>query len=175
MALLARPLLHRVLRRLGYDDAHVRFLQAPHASPDKPGGYRWFTERPDDAAVTRDYLEDKLAQMGRIDGLVGFSQGAVVAHWLASLLFADAAERPWVICVSGLPCWHVADDTPPLPLRSLHVFSDVDTVVRAADSQALADRFQDPVVVTHGAGHCFLANGAVVAAMREFIASTDQQ
>ncbi|KAK4133573.1 hypothetical protein BT67DRAFT_404926, partial [Trichocladium antarcticum] len=115
---------------------------------------------------------------GRVDGVVGFSQGGCVAAMLAAALEADPAKEVtakghegWVRAVreanGGRPLkfaavysgfYAVPADLawlyePRIKTPTLHILGSLDTVVDEARSRALIESCEDPVVVTHPGGH----------------------
>ena len=91
-----------------------------------------------------------------IDGVLGFSQGAVLAGLVAAL----RTERlRFAICISGFPSRADAHRMLTLPgsidLPSLHVYGEKDTWVSRERTRALADCFVGPRVVSHTGGHYF--------------------
>lgn len=104
------------------------------------------------------YLQQIMRKEGPIDAILGFSQGAVIAHLLvARQLVPDTVSC--VICISGFASRDldttsnavVADGE--LSLPSLHVIGQRDAMVDPKRSEALARRFSGATVLTHGGGH----------------------
>lgn len=91
------------------------------------------------------YLRAQLAELGDVDGVLGFSQGASLAAWLCS---AQARlELRWSPRVAVLigsyagPQQYALDSGILANTSSLHMFGLNDHVVSAAKSRAVADIF----------------------------------
>lgn len=113
---------------------------------------------------------------GGIDGVIGFSQGGAMTALVTSVLETPHREVPeasasWAnalreanggkgVRFAGIYSGFFATDEalawtyePKVHTPSVHFIGSLDTVVDETKSQALADRFEDPVVVVHPGGH----------------------
>lgn len=118
---------------------------------------------------------------GPFDGILGYSQGAVMAHLLASKRSESSAPQwlqslNFVICVDGFPS--AAEPTPGLnlwPLQreldipSLHISGEQDTAVPSYHHDRLADCFRSPVMHKHPKGHMMPQCPAVAGAVSAFL------
>ncbi|OWZ08934.1 hypothetical protein PHMEG_00018450 [Phytophthora megakarya] len=100
----------------------------------------------EDRDVLVTFLREKLDEVGDVDGVVGFSQGASLAAWMCSEQARD--ELQWspklAVLVGGyLGSPQYALDSGILPdIASLHVFGSNDYVISAAKSQQVVDLFK---------------------------------
>jgi hypothetical protein len=182
-------------------------LDAPHPAtgpppPDVPWSgpyYEWWTARKGpDGGWAYDGGDAAFAHLGRAlrgadppyDGLLGFSQGTILAS--LALAFMQAGEagpgdglagiaRPprFALLFCGVfakpPMCEVLggaggrDDARRLALPSLHVIGAADPV--APLSRRLADAFTNPVVIEHGRGHVIpqFQEGGDLATLRAFL------
>lgn len=99
-----------------------------------------------DRDVLLTYLRAQLAELGDVDGVLGFSQGASLASWLCS---AQARlELRWSPRVAVLigsyagPQQYSLDSGILASTRSLHMFGLNDHVVSATKSRAVVDVFR---------------------------------
>ncbi|KAF4321578.1 hypothetical protein BBO99_00004621 [Phytophthora kernoviae] len=118
----------------------------------------------DDREVLLQFLREKLDEVGDIDGVVGFSQGASLAAWMCSE--QARAELQWspkmaVLIGSYLGSPQYSLDSGILPdIASLHVFGSNDHVIPAAKSQQVVGIFKQAqthekqlLTSTHSQGH----------------------
>jgi len=118
---------------------------------------------------------------GPFDGILGYSQGAVMAHLLASKR-AEPGAPGWlqslefVICIGGFPS--AAEPTPGLalwPLQrelnvpSLHISGEADASVPPCHHDRLAACFRSPTVHKYSKGHVLPQCPAVVGAISAFL------
>ena len=151
------------------DGPHV--ASAPGATPATFGDVEqatrrcWWhaTERPDGTMCyegceeSLSYIERILRDEGPFDGVIGFSQGAVLAH----LLLEGGAhpELRCAICISGFASRDpvheamVAPGSEPIPVPSLHIIGERDALVEPSRSEAMAARFENATIITHAGGH----------------------
>ena len=99
------------------------------------------------------------------DGVIGFSQGSIVAALWAARAAATPHTLPesmrglrFVVLASGaLPSDQTYADeilaASPLLVPSIHSFGEGDAIVEPVRSQRLANLFEGAVVVTHSGGH----------------------
>lgn len=142
--------------------ASFHFVDAPF--PVEPG-YAWWRAQdrsgPDgEYAVyegwqtSRQYLLDILAKDGPFDGVLGFSQGAVVTSLLC--LMPEFRERfSFGVIIGGFKArdlelrkWY-EEGNPGLERRSLHVWGEADDIVPARASEKLSEMFRDPDLIVH--------------------------
>ena len=160
----------------------VVFIDAPHASPVKPGdevALRHWWDRRDSPAALKRSLEQSLAVVDSVwrdkapVGVLGFSAGGSLAALIAMMPKRFPGLK-YVVC-AGAPdvddlaraCGAVTEV--PRSVRSLHAAGTTDLVVPVVSSQALARRFADPIVVMHDQGHCMPSKADFVAKVVEFI------
>ncbi|XP_058019890.1 esterase OVCA2 [Ahaetulla prasina] len=172
------------LRKALRGRARLLYLDAPHRLPaeEQPGpegggggGPRgWWPEaaaRPEPEAALR-AVAAALAELGPVDGLLGFSQGAALAGLLCALRERGDGRFPFgfVLLVAGFPVAEAAGAAAgALRVPSLHVFGRDDRVIPAAESRALAERFARPALLAHDGGHFVPAAAAQRAAYLGFL------
>ncbi|KAG3119125.1 hypothetical protein PI124_g3829 [Phytophthora idaei] len=99
-----------------------------------------------DRDVLMSFLREKLNEVGDVDGVVGFSQGASLAAWMCSE--QARAELQWspklaVLIGSYLGSPQYSLDSGIIPdIASLHVFGSNDHVIPAAKSEQVVDIFK---------------------------------
>ncbi|KAG6613859.1 ovarian cancer-associated gene 2 protein [Phytophthora cinnamomi] len=117
-----------------------------------------------DRGVLLAFLRAKLDEVGDVDGVVGFSQGASLAAWMCSREARE--ELQWspklaVLVGSYLGSPQYSLDSGVLPgIASLHVFGSNDYVIPAAKSQQVVDIFKQEETIenrvltsVHSQGH----------------------
>lgn len=129
------------------------------ADPTRGGAYEGF-------AATRALLLPFIAARGPFDGVLAFSQGAVLAH---TLLAEGSLSVKWAVLAAGFPSALVPPEAPPLATPSLHLSSAEDATVAPERHDALAARFAGPVVLRHGHGHALVQKAEHCNAVAEFI------
>ncbi|XP_074045300.1 esterase OVCA2 [Macrotis lagotis] len=188
------------LRKALRGRAELVLLPGPHPVPEPapPAGPRppqeeprawWFSE-PGAAAFSA--LEEPaecrgleaalgavaraVADLGPLDGLLGFSQGAALAALVCALGQAGDPRFPplrFVILVSGFiprgPALAPPFQRAPLGLPSLHVVGDSDRIIPAPESLRLAGRFSGAVTLRHPGGHFIPAAAAQRQAYLQFL------
>lgn len=110
--------------------------------------------------------------------ILGFSQGAVLAHVIASLASHDEIlDSPWkkiqnFIFMGGfpakpsqLPQEHLQN----LDVRSLHLIGSVDTSVPPNLGHSLSECFDDAQVLVHDKGHIVPQQSAVCSTIADFV------
>ncbi|BEI87013.1 hypothetical protein CcaverHIS002_0703590 [Cutaneotrichosporon cavernicola] len=145
--------------------ADLVFVDAPALSR---GGRGWF-DLSTYAGLdeTYAYLSNILHTHGPFDGVLGLSQGAVLASILVgwfdfAIMFGGfVAQHPEVRKV-------YAGKEYARP--SLHVYGMADRIVSPESSKRLAGMFTDPTVVVHGGGHVIPSDKASVRRVEEFVA-----
>uniref|UniRef100_A0A0D6QRF4 Serine hydrolase domain-containing protein n=1 Tax=Araucaria cunninghamii TaxID=56994 RepID=A0A0D6QRF4_ARACU len=130
-----------------------------------PPYYEWFQFNPlfteyRNMDKCQSYIEDYMIEHGPFDGLLGFSQGAILSAGLAGLQSKGLALTrvppiQFVIIVSGakfkaLHIQQVAYSTP-IKCPSLHFVGDNDFL--KCFGEQLLESFVDPVVIRHPKGH----------------------
>ncbi|CAI5744670.1 unnamed protein product [Peronospora destructor] len=163
------PILARQSKRPSAAFSKIKHI---HSSKKKMEFRAWWRlpsiHQEDSSSLDRDrdvlinFLREKLDEVGDVDGVVGFSQGASLAAWMCSeqactelqwspklaVLFGSYVSSPQFSLDSGV----VPD------ISSLHVFGLNDYVIPAAKSQQVMDIFQETLdnrVLTsvHAKGH----------------------
>ncbi|GBG27466.1 Esterase OVCA2 [Hondaea fermentalgiana] len=115
----------------------------------------WWFKKDDDPHFGADQSIDlvlrTLREQGPFDGLLGYSQGASLVGLLCSRDFADGANVD-----IGIMCSGYAYDGASLEarenMRSLHLYSPLDRMIRADKSENLA-RLMNGIAVEHEKGH----------------------
>jgi GNAT superfamily N-acetyltransferase/predicted esterase len=178
-------------------DRKLKFctLVAPSApfSIDCAGGAArtwWFNRAPDPTrggayeglGTSRALLLALAAEQGPFHGVLGFSQGAVLAHQL--LAEGSLPGCQWVVLASGFPSLQCPPQPPAepaaegaaaptaahlLPTPSLHLSSSADTTVAPALHAALAARFASPILLHHEHGHALVQRAEHCNAVAAFI------
>jgi fermentation-respiration switch protein FrsA (DUF1100 family) len=123
---------------------------------------------------SRAHLLEILARRGPYDGVFGFSQGAALTGVLAALNARPGGPAfRFAIMVGGfLPADPQLRSLFPerlLKLPSLHLIGARDGIVPPQLSNALAARFERPVVVSHYGGHVIAANGNISSQVSTFL------
>lgn len=116
---------------------------------------------------------------GPFDGIVGFSQGsgfsAIVCSAIEQGQIRGQPKLKFAILNSGfLPNNKEIKARffqQQIKVKSLHVISDVDPVVKAAKSMELSERFDNKSYVKHGNGHVVPADAAELDQIRKFVVS----
>ncbi|XP_058184897.1 uncharacterized protein LOC131302341 [Rhododendron vialii] len=137
-----------------------------------PPFYEWFQYSQDYQEVSNfdnclAYIEDYMIKHGPFDGLMGFSQGAVISATLPGLQSQGLAltkvpKIKYVILMSGgkfggsvskFACPKLAANafSSPLQCPSLHIIGETDYLKESGIE--LLDSFVDPVVINHPRGH----------------------
>lgn len=114
---------------------------------------------------------------GGYDGILGFSQGAIMAAAVCSELHrvGSAACPRFVILISGfgkpVPCGLRAfPPKQPLPVPSLHIWGEADDHIPGWASQALASHFSEPRVYVHSGHHFVPQKPADIQVIHQFLA-----
>ena len=129
------------------------------ADPTRRGAY----ERLD---ATRALLLPFIAAQGPFDGVLAFSQGAVLAH---TLLAEGSLACKWAVLAAGFPSALAPAEAPPLATPSLHLSSAEDATVAPELHEALARRFQGPELLRHPHGHALVQRAGDCNAVADFI------
>lgn len=139
------------------------------------------------------YLWRVFAEQGPFDGVLGFSQGAMMAAFLCTLRDGSVAMLSDGTLVArnrdaALPATPISFRFAMFfcgflpryrPLRelfshrmacpSLHVYGTADAWVRNEWSELLAAQFSDPIIVTHPGGHCIPTTAEKRRAFADFV------
>nr|XP_043623950.1 esterase OVCA2-like isoform X2 [Erigeron canadensis] len=106
------------------------------------------------------YIEDRMIELGPFDGLLGFSEGALISASLPGLQQqglclkkVEKIEHVIVISGGGYPVPELTEPALPFPINipSLHIFGETDIARRHAPE--LVDAYVDPLVLYHHGGH----------------------
>ncbi|RLN97513.1 hypothetical protein BBJ28_00015133 [Nothophytophthora sp. Chile5] len=106
----------------------------------------------DDRDELLTFLREKLDELGEIDGVMGFSQGASLAAWMCSeqvraVYDCQLGPKLAVLIGSYLGSPQYSLESGILPdIASLHLFGSNDHVIPATKSQQVVDFFQDAQV-----------------------------
>jgi predicted esterase len=166
-------------------------LLCPDAPARATGGPGWWNAVPLEGAAkhyqgweqTRDFSISFFRDNGPIDGVFGFSQGAVLAALLVGLRSPSGIptrEQPltfdFAILVGGFlsndPA-HSAlyESAASFALPSLHMIGRADRIVASEASLALAARFKAPLLFEHDGGHVIPSTAEARATFSAFLAS----
>ncbi|KAL2504523.1 alpha/beta-Hydrolases superfamily protein [Abeliophyllum distichum] len=155
------------------------FLDAPFPAQGKsdvegiydPPFYEWFQADKDfkeyyNFEECLDYLEGYMLKHGPFDGVLGFSQGALLSAALPGMqregvaAFTKVPVIKFLIIISGskfggskfgLPRLATNAFSSPINCPSLHIIGELDFMKE--ESEALLNSFVDPVVINHPRGH----------------------
>ncbi|XP_016200568.1 esterase AGAP003155 [Arachis ipaensis] len=135
-----------------------------------PPYYEWFRTNEDLSLVSNfeecvAYIEDYMVKNGPFDGLLGFSQGALVASALPGMqaqgvALAKVDKIKFLILISGAKFGGNKYEMPklasnafsdPIDCPSLHFIGEWD--FQKPESIALLQAFRDPIVIRHPRGH----------------------
>ncbi|KAK6237935.1 hypothetical protein QUC31_003404 [Theobroma cacao] len=156
------------------------FLDGPYPAQGKsavegffdPPYYEWFQANQDYTEYTNfeeclAFIEDYMIKNGPFDGLMGFSQGAVLSAALPGMqrdgvALTKVPKIKFLILISGAKFGgskfghHKLTSTAfssPLECPSLHIIGEMDTTNTKPESTALLESFVDPFVINHPKGH----------------------
>ncbi|XAR73459.1 Dihydrofolate reductase [Bertholletia excelsa] len=154
------------------------FLDGPYYSRGKsdvegffdPPYYEWFQFSQDfqeyyNFEECLAYIEDYMVKHGPFDGLLGFSQGAILSAALPGMQLKGMAltrvpKIKFVIILSGgkfggikfgAPKLAINAFSSPLKCPSLHVIGEADFLKEAGTE--LVEAFEEPLVIHHPKGH----------------------
>jgi hypothetical protein len=154
------------------------YLDAPSLAA---GDFGWWHTSSEGWERTRAWAHGVFAAQASVDGVFGFSQGAAFAGLLAAMRQGpadDAIRFDFAVMVGGFKA-DVAELAAlyrhKLALPSVHIIGRTDSVIRPRESQALADLFEDPLVLTHAGGHIVPDDRAVVAGLVDFLERTSRR
>ncbi|KAK1405562.1 FSH1 domain-containing protein [Heracleum sosnowskyi] len=156
------------------DQLDLVFPDAPFTSTGKsqvegffdPPYYEWFQSSNKDFTEYVDfdkpveYIQECIIKHGPFDGLLGFSQGSMVAAALAGLQAKGLAltkvpELKFLIIISGArllnEAWAEKAFANRICCPSLHFLGEMDFL--KPHGTVLLESFVDPVVIHHGEGH----------------------
>mmetsp|Transcript_57813 Transcript_57813/g.146747 ORF Transcript_57813/g.146747 Transcript_57813/m.146747 type:complete len:497 (-) Transcript_57813:107-1597(-) len=174
-------------------------LDAPHTLPYDPSLRGWWVYPPElwngrgetiqalaeellkvpdfEPLGFRESFEAVLAEWSRggYDGILGFSQGAILAAAVCCELHRRGAPAPrFALLISGFgrPLPRGVEAYPPqapLPMPSLHIWGLADDHIPGWASETLAGYFENPRVYTHSGGHFVPQKAADVDAIKDFL------
>jgi pimeloyl-ACP methyl ester carboxylesterase len=152
-------------------DVELVFVDAPTLAA---GDFGWWHDGFRGWEPTRDWAVGLFGAQ-RFDGVFGFSQGAALTGLLAALRETDATPIAFdmAIMVGGFTSTapqHANLFTHQLQVPSLHVMGRADVVIPMRDSQRLAERFTEPVVIEHAGGHVIPDDPAITTRIAGFMA-----
>ncbi|CAL9226694.1 unnamed protein product [Arabidopsis halleri] len=155
------------------DRLDLVFLDAPFPCQGKsdvegifdPPYYEWFQFNKEFTEYTNfekclEYLEDRMIKLGPFDGLIGFSQGAILSGGLPGLQAKGIALQKvpkikFIIIIGGakLKSAKLVENaySSSLETLSLHFLGETD-FLKPYGTQ-LIESYKDPVVVHHPKGH----------------------
>jgi len=177
----------------------LQALDAPHTLPYDPSLRGWWVYPPElwdgrgetiqalaeellkvpdfEPLGFRESFEAVLAEWSRggYDGILGFSQGAILAAAVCCELHRRGAPAPrFAVLISGFgrPVPRGVEAYPPqapLPMPSLHIWGLADDHIPGWASETLAGYFENPRVYTHPGGHFVPQKAADVDAIKDFL------
>ncbi|KAL8211209.1 hypothetical protein R6Q57_005646 [Mikania cordata] len=152
------------------DKMDLVFINGPFSVDDEDELFEWFTLDKDNNTYKNfdegmAFIEDCMVELGPFDGLLGFSQGAIVAGALPGiqkqgLCLTNVGKIKHVIIISGAKLGGRAFPSPklaetayssPINIPSLHIFGEYD--VARPNAPELVEAYVDPLVIYHHGGH----------------------
>ncbi|KAK4353925.1 hypothetical protein RND71_026119 [Anisodus tanguticus] len=149
------------------------FLNGPFLLPDKVDVriffslpyFAWFHADKDFKEISKfeecvQYIEDNMEKYGPFDGVLGFSQGAVVTASMPGMqregvAFTKVPKIKFVIIISGIEfgCPNLAANAfaSPIEIPSLHFIGEKE--IGKPNEEELVECFVNPVVIHHPEGH----------------------
>lgn len=111
------------------------------------------------------YIENRMIELGPFDGVLGFSEGAVITGSLPGMqeqgvCLKKVGKIEHVVIISGaklggklfpLPKLAEAAYTSPIDIPSLHIFGEND--IARPNAPELVEAYVDPLVIYHHGGH----------------------
>ncbi|KAJ6811776.1 esterase-like [Iris pallida] len=107
-----------------------------------------------------EYIEDLIVKYGPFDGVMGFSQGAILSSVLPGLqekglALTKVPKLKYVVIIGGAKSRSsaIAENaySPKIKCPSLHFLGDMDFL--RTQGEALLEAFIDPIVIRHPKGH----------------------
>ncbi|KAI3775774.1 hypothetical protein L1987_45527 [Smallanthus sonchifolius] len=142
------------------------FIDGPFTVED--GLFDWFTKENNtypnfDEGIA--YIEDRMVELGPFDGVLGFSQGALLAGALPGMqeqgvCLTNVGKIEYAIIISGgefggraFPAPELAETafSSPINIPSLHIFGERDKA--RLNALELVEAYVDPLVIYHNGGH----------------------
>lgn len=125
-------------------------------------------------------LVERTWQAEGCHGLLGFSQGACFVGLLCDLSARGMTtmKPQFAVVASGFRSGslvHLNYYENKVQIPSLHIFGETDEIITKDMSEALADTFLDPEVVTHPGGHYFPAQASLKETYVDFFRDQLQQ
>ena len=113
-------------------------------------------------------LRDEIRRVGGVDGLLGFSQGAVLIH---AAMHDEEIRRQiqFAILIGGFPAKPLSGQRICPHIRTLHVFGRQDSRVPARCSMMLAARCADCSLFMHAGGHAVPSSKAFRSMLQDFV------
>ncbi|KAJ8540147.1 hypothetical protein K7X08_026536 [Anisodus acutangulus] len=151
------------------------FLNGPFLLPDKVDVrslpyFAWFHADKDFKEISKfeecvQYIEDNMEKYGPFDGVLGFSQGAVVTASMPGMqregvAFTKVPKIKFVIIISGAKFGGIEFGCPnlaanafasPIGIPSLHFIGEKE--IGKPNEEELVECFVNPVVIHHPEGH----------------------
>jgi pimeloyl-ACP methyl ester carboxylesterase len=138
------------------------------------GDFGWWQDGFSGWERSRDWAIE-LAAKQPFDGVLGFSQGAALAGLLAAVKASQPAgplQFGFAIMIGGFTSHepeHAHLFTGLLKTPSLHVAGSADPIVPIQDSLLLAERFANPVIMTHPAGHLIPTDAGITRRIANYV------
>jgi pimeloyl-ACP methyl ester carboxylesterase len=152
-------------------DVDLVFVDAPSLGT---GDFGWWHNEFRGWERTCDWIMDLFAAQ-RFDGIFGFSQGAALTGLLSALRDTESALISFDLAImvggfTSISPQHAHLFTHKLRVPSVHVMGRHDSIVPVRESQLLAERFAQPVVIEHGGGHVIPDDPAITRRIAAFVA-----
>lgn len=130
---------------------------------------------PSTLQVSLDYIQQIWKTEGPFDGILGFSMGGTLAAILASQQHIDNYPGlKFLICIGAPNIPELLGDyVMGSEIRSLHIAGANDTMIPVDRSQALANRFTNPVFYVHPQGHCIPTKAENITWITDFVQSLE--
>eukprot|EP01127_Copromyxa_protea_P010409 TRINITY_DN2535_c0_g1_i3.p1 TRINITY_DN2535_c0_g1~~TRINITY_DN2535_c0_g1_i3.p1 ORF type:complete len:152 (-),score=35.77 TRINITY_DN2535_c0_g1_i3:267-722(-) len=141
----------------------------------KETGFDWFKiEEYDGLDESVELLKNEIKAHGPFDGILGFSQGGVVASLLAAV--TESGEFPsikFAIFMASFPAsatiWKAKYPENGCSVPSLHFWGTKDNLVSNDLSEELSKLFISPEVHVHDSSHVVPNKGVDKVALRKFL------
>ncbi|EGG25155.1 DUF341 family protein [Cavenderia fasciculata] len=190
-----------VLRKSLDDIAEFVYVDAPHTIDEAKGTASWWRASGDGKEyrgweTTLDYLKNIFIKKGPFDGIIGFSQGAILSSLISSisslnqesdnyftgykeisikfsLLFSGFQSRA-TVHQSLYPSNDNESNQGSYPLSkiatpSLHVWGKADELVSASNCESLSLQFSEPHIYIHEQGHLIPLSKKDIEHYRNFL------
>lgn len=113
-------------------------------------------------------------KIGRVDGIIGFSQGGCFADYICKLqeLKQISCDIKFVIFISAKyfdRSGYLEDKIINPTIKSLHIYGKSDQIIPPKLSQKLSEYYPNKTVFVHDGAHIIPSNSAAKTTLKEFI------